>query len=146
MFSKESPPLQTVCSVTRPIEQTICHFVFLTLFLFFVILSSYIFVFLYLSIESPPLQTGCSLTRPIEQTQSGLFQSCKMSYLLHRAKLSNQILPHQKCVNCDKSNTRIEWNWDILLLQRTKDEKSIKYGWFKRQNLIKIGRIYPKTT
>ena len=44
--------------------------------------------------ELPLLQTGCSLTRPTEQTQFGLFQSCKMSYLLHRAKLSNQMLPH----------------------------------------------------
>ena len=32
-------------------------------------------------------------------------QSCKMSYLLHRANHSNQILPHEKCVNCDKLNT-----------------------------------------
>ena len=31
-------------------------------------------------------------------------QSCKMSYLLHRANLSNQILPHEKCVNSDKFN------------------------------------------
>ena len=29
-------------------------------------------------------------------------QSCEMSYLLHRANLSNQNLPHEKCVNRNK--------------------------------------------
>ena len=34
--------------------------------------------------------------------RAGLCQSCEMSYLLHRANLSNQNLPHEKCVNRDK--------------------------------------------
>ena len=32
-------------------------------------------------------------------------QSCKTSYLLHRTNLSNQTLPHEKCINCNKINT-----------------------------------------
>ena len=34
-----------------------------------------------------------------------------MSYLLHRANLSNWILPYEKYVNRDKFNTWIQWNW-----------------------------------
>ena len=34
-----------------------------------------------------------------------LVQSCKMSYILHRGNLSHQILPYEKCVNCNKFNT-----------------------------------------
>ena len=61
-------------------------------------------------------------------------QSCKMSYLLHRTNLSNQILPHE-CVNCDKFKTWIEWNWDRWLLH---GENSIKYGWFKDKTTSKL--------
>ena len=33
------------------------------------------------------------------------FQSCKMSNLLHGQKSKNQILPQEKCVNCDIFST-----------------------------------------
>ena len=39
-----------------------------------------------------------------------LYQSCEMSMLLHRAKLSNQILPEEKRVNRDSFGTKSEQN------------------------------------
>ena len=46
---------------------------------------------------SPLMQLSSCLLPPL--------QSCEMSYIFHRANLSNQILPHEKCVSCDKFNT-----------------------------------------
>ena len=43
-------------------------------------------------------------------------QSCEMSYLLHGANLSNQILPHKNCINYVKFSIQIEWNWDRWLI------------------------------
>ena len=62
-------------------------------------------------------------------------QSCEMSYRLHRANFLNQILPHGKCINCDKFNTWIKWNWCKWLLHGV---KSIKYGWFKDKTTSKL--------
>ena len=65
----------------------------------------------------------------------GWAQSYEMSYLLHRANFLNQILPHGKCINCDKFNTWIKWNWYKWLLHGV---KSIKYGWFKDKTTSKL--------
>ena len=44
--------------------------------------------------------------------------NCKMSISLHRANLSNQILPKQKPVNCDKLSVKIEQTWHKRYLYR----------------------------
>ena len=46
-----------------------------------------------------------------------IYESCKMSYILHRANFSIQMFPYKRCVNCDKFNTLIEWNWDRWPIQ-----------------------------
>ena len=50
-----------------------------------------------LIIINQPLPVRC-----VQKISLSLLQSCEMSYLLHRANLSNQSLPHEKCVNRDK--------------------------------------------
>ena len=45
------------------------------------------------------------LLKSVKKQKFPKLQCCDMSYLLHRANLSNLILPHEKCVNRDKLNT-----------------------------------------
>ena len=66
---------------------------------------------------------------------------CHIFYTDDRTILSKQILPHEKCVICDKSNIWIEWNWDRWLLKR---EKSFKYGWFKDKTTSKLVEFIQK--
>ena len=57
---------------------------------------------------------GCDIF--VANSISWIFQSRKMSKNLRRQNLSDQILPQEKCQNCNKLNTEIERNWYKWLL------------------------------
>ena len=53
----------------------------------------------------PEVTYFCNLIEKCMFVHGGQAQSCEMSYLLHRANISNQVLTHEKCVNRNQFNT-----------------------------------------